>query len=99
MYLFKSGINTCTYMTYICLYLRLSSFSRTGDYRVSVLKMNSMLIVFLCCLLTNAVKASVSQRTKLESLISLIFNNAKATVTLNSSELKQLLQLSRSTSG
>ena len=61
--------------------------------------MNVMLGISLCCLLSNAAKASVSQQTKLESLKSLIINNAKATVTLDSSDLKQLLKLSKSTSG
>ncbi|XP_022345971.2 complement C1q-like protein 2 isoform X2 [Crassostrea virginica] len=60
--------------------------------------MNVMLGIFLCCLLSNAAKASVRQQTKLESLKSLIINNAKATVTLDSSDLKQLLKLSKSTS-
>nr|XP_022290803.1 uncharacterized protein LOC111102389 isoform X2 [Crassostrea virginica] len=40
-----------------------------------------------------------TQQKKLESLKSLIFNNAKATVTLNSTDLKQLLSLSTPTLG
>ena len=55
--------------------------------------------IFLCCLLRHATRASGSQQTKVESLKSLIFNNAKATVTLDSSDLKELLKLSRSTTG
>ena len=55
--------------------------------------------IILCCLCYNVSGKQSTQQKKLESLKSLIFNNAKATVTLNSTDLKQLLSLSRPTLG
>nr|XP_022295459.1 complement C1q-like protein 2 [Crassostrea virginica] len=55
--------------------------------------------ILLYCLFLYVRGKQSTQQKKLESLKSLIFNNAKATVTLNSTDLKQLLSLSRPSLG
>ena len=62
-------------------------------------KMKLIVGIILYCLFSYVRGKQSTQQKKLESLKSLIFNNAKATVTLNSTDLKQLLSLSTPTLG
>ena len=62
-------------------------------------KMKLIVGIILYCLFLHVRGKQSTQQKKLESLKSLIFNNAKATVTLNSTDLKQLLSLSTPTLG
>ena len=62
-------------------------------------KMKLIVGFILYCLFLYVRGKQSTQQKKLESLKTLIFNNAKATVTLNSTDLKQLLSLSTPTLG
>ena len=67
-------------------------------FRDTLLNFKSYIQILYCLFLYVRGKQSTQQK-KLESLKTLIFNNAKATVTLNSTDLKQLLSLSTPTLG
>ena len=62
-------------------------------------KMKRKVGILLYCLFLYVRGKQSTQQKKLESLKSLIFNNAELTVTLNSTDLKQLLSLSTPTLG
>ena len=81
-----------------CFIKSLSNF-KPYMYLQTLCKMK-LKVSFIVCSLCNYVSGKQStQQKELESLKSLIFENAQATVTLNSTDLKHLLTLSSSTLG
>lgn len=95
--------NTCFYKGTVLFKVDVCCFSDTLSKYKPCLQtpstMDLLVRIMLMCLCNCVIGKQSAQQKKLESLKSLIFNNSKASMTLNSTDLKQLLRLSRSSLG